>query len=97
MKFKALLLMTLLLPLVFMGCTEDRGGGTRNDDGNNNPVENIAVPTSVTLDEGNSGSTTLPLIGTSIAETDIKHHWNMPAGTTRVVANLSWEGRERPP
>ena len=44
----------------------------------------------VQLDEGNSGTIHIPFVGSSLMDTDEKHHWDMPTGKSRVTATLTW-------
>lgn len=53
-------------------------------------LEGDLVAQSVQLDEGNTGTISIPLVGTIVTETDVKHHWTMPNGVVMVEATLTW-------
>ncbi|MFH1809927.1 MAG: hypothetical protein ABIJ09_14375 [Pseudomonadota bacterium] len=44
----------------------------------------------VSLTEGNLGTIRIPTTYDGTQEVDVKHHWNNPAGQTRVVAIATW-------
>jgi hypothetical protein len=48
------------------------------------------VEEEITLEEGNSGTITIPWVGVNFRNTDEKHHWDMPSGVLKVVATLTW-------
>ncbi len=44
------------------------------------------------LDEGESGDFAIPYVGVNVLETDVKHHWDMPADKIKVRAMVNWQG-----
>lgn len=48
-------------------------------------LTSAAIP----LDEGQTGSLDVPLVGLRIVDTDVKHHWEMPQNISGVRVNLT--------
>ncbi len=71
------------------GCIED---DERETDDSGEEGELVLHILGVPLDEGETGTMSVPLIGVNFVDTDVKHHWNMPVNITGVMVNVSWTG-----
>lgn len=83
----------ILVPIIMAGCI----GGEEKDNIKKKEgiVDEAGALTqniiNVTLDEGNTGTISIPIVGAAIVETDVKKHWDMPSNITKVTANLTWD------
>ena len=62
------------------------GGGESLPDGGNDSL--IAQPAQMI--DGSSGTISIPMVGASVLETDVKHHWEMPEGIVKLGTTLTW-------
>lgn len=75
------------LLLFSAGCFEKE----LDDEGHNTQIPLKTLSSyPVALEEGQTGTLSLPFIGVNLVETDVKHHWDMPENVTGVVVNVSW-------
>ncbi len=85
---KYLFLLVAPLFILTAGCI---GGG--DEDGATSKgtddlvLELISHP--IALEEGQTGSLDVPFIGINFLDTDVKHHWDMPANVTGVMVNVT--------
>lgn len=60
-------------------------GGNSTGDGECDGGEELAFT------DGNSGTIDIPMVGAQFTETDVKHHFEMPAGATKVKVTFTWD------
>jgi len=86
-RFQIISLSTIVLSLVLSGCL-----GSGDDDGNDDTlleVEKHLSSAVIPLDEGQTGSLDVPLVGLMFVDTDVKHHWDMPQNISGIRVNLT--------
>jgi len=57
----------------------------------NRTNETRQLSDTLATDGNNRMTMTIPLVGTAFVETDVKDHYNMPAGIMKVIVNISWD------
>ncbi|MDG6219867.1 MAG: hypothetical protein QCI38_00275 [Candidatus Thermoplasmatota archaeon] len=71
--------------------TESEGNATANLSSEDIKEECEDMETPMAFTDGNSGTINIPLVGASVMETDVKHHFDMPEGMTKVEVTFTWD------
>lgn len=69
----------------------DVHGNTYNSDSVEYLVMNLPARAARFLTNENTGEIIIPSTYSGVEEVDVRHHWNNPAGITRIVAVARWE------
>lgn len=90
MELKMSFLMAAPLLLVLAsGCLDEEGSDGRPLDMGSENKNLVSIP--IALDEGQTGTISIPFLGVNFLDTDVKHHWNMPTNVSGVRVNLTWQ------
>jgi hypothetical protein len=83
-------ILVIVTTVFFAGCIEDQGKGS--GDGIDSETEKTLISAPMGLDEGQTGTMSVPYVGVNIVDLDVKHHWNMPMNISGMRVNVSWTG-----
>jgi len=78
----------VVLFIMAAGCLDSEEGSDVPISGE---TEKVLASYPVALDEGQTGSLSVPFVGLNFVDTDVKHHWDMPENITGIMVNVSWQ------